>query len=139
MPVRRKIMSNKYYTNKEAFEHYITRAKAEFPLFEFTLEDCPSCGRFSVKTAPNGHPYITTHSWVDAVTDLESGEVECVAWCLENTRGGKIYRVGEDRLASMVHAVWGLEDETADVSQPGLCTCDYDTVVRIIGCQCGGR
>jgi hypothetical protein len=123
-----------YHTNLEALEAYGMQIAKTFKGISCSICTCPHCGQIAVKLALPG----TNDSFVDAVHEEGSSKFYPARYCLKDVTG-KYVVLGQ--LQGMHHTKWlpdNVEAPKPEPVGPRICTCDYDTVIRIIGCQCGG-
>jgi hypothetical protein len=128
--------TTKVFQGKAAVEAYMKNMKVLYSDLTYSIEDCPSCRRVSCKICQGGVAH-----WVDTVKRAAPTEVffakqtmACVSWCTtyDNVKYARQVWHTDDQLGK-----WS--DGEAKTSKKPLCTCDYDTVIRFKGCQCGGR
>jgi hypothetical protein len=127
-------MSLIYYEGPKALDKYKAWCDEQYPSMTFTKTTCPHCGRLSIHVE-NGANGTYPESWVDVLTFQENGKPVSEAWCyLINGMPTRVDSRPSDK-ADYSMAFW--EEKVEKVER--LCNCDYDTVIRTIGCQCGGK
>lgn len=123
-----------YHTNLIALEAYAKQITDNFKFITSTVEHCPHCSRIAAKVTSTG----TSPSWVDAVCGIP-GHFMPLRYCTQDMLTGNVAIT--DDVGIRTESNWYPAKEELQSQPQGqqLCTCDYDTVVRITGCKCGGK
>lgn len=123
-----------YYTDKESLLTYANKVRVKG--YPCALVTCPHCDNLSVYFYDH---HMLRDYWVDAVNK----EKTPVAWCAAPSApsGASTQHPPKGAASRHTYLLDGLVKHSDIKATPDTnkCTCDYETVVRTVGCQCGGN